>query len=165
MSSVLVKLYYKKRSQFYYWKRDRLNAMGRYTYCVITKVPDPNKGNGGNLATAMLAFTANDGTEYPDSDLYLQDNTYGDDAETEDTPKSRAVTVDDMLKVTSNKRLSFMVPVFTLGEILILNEPDGREIAGRRRAPRKWGIEYEEFSSIRKAAKRAQEVLERNHHE
>jgi hypothetical protein len=52
-----------------------------------------------------------------------------------------------------------MMEVFTLGEICILDEPLGREVSGKRRAPRKWFIEYEEFTSLDKAVARAQEVL------
>jgi len=103
---------------------------------------------------------------YPDSDLYLVNDTYqfrnGKEVKADRTPYP--LTYDDMNKILKGKKnfreLDFRVPVFTLGEIVILNEPDGREIDGKERAPRKWSIEYEEFTSIRKAAKRARQVLD-----
>lgn len=49
------------------------------------------------------------------------------------------------------------IPVFHVGEILILNE-GGREISGLGRKPSKWDIEYEVFDMIEGAVQRALEV-------
>lgn len=134
--------------------------MSKYVYCVITKVPKPWEGDEGNLASASFAFVAKDGTRYPESDLYVQNNTYGGGKpEGEQYHKPRAVTHDDMKKAFPDQDDSFMMEVFTLGEICILDEPLGREVSGKQRAPRKWFIEYEEFTSLKKAVKRAREVL------
>lgn len=50
--------------------------------------------------------------------------------------------------------------VFTLGEILVLNEY-GREISGHGRKPGKWFVEYEEFKNINDAIRCAKEVMEK----
>lgn len=134
----------------------------RYTYCVITEVPKPWLGEGGNLYSASFAFTSKDGKEYPGSDLYVQDNSYGGGRNDDEVDhKPHAVTHEDMRRAFPDREghLSFMMSNFSLGEVLILNEPNGREVAGRQRAPRKWGIEYEEFTNLNKAVARAQEVL------
>lgn len=46
--------------------------------------------------------------------------------------------------------LSLRMPVFTLGEILILGE-DGREVVGAGRKPSKWGVRTEEYDDLNQA--------------
>lgn len=135
--------------------------MSRYKYCVITGIPKPWEGGDGNLASASFAFKDHKGARhFKESDLYLQDNTYGGGKpEGNEYHRPRAVTYEDMDKILRNPDESFMVPVFELGEICILNESEGREVAGRQRAPRKWIIDYEEFNSLDKAVARARVVL------
>lgn len=128
-----------------------------YTYCVITKVPNSWDGNDGNLASA--SFAHHDDKRFPDSDLYMVSHTYGGSDETKEEHLPRAVTWQEMDKVLPNDRYGFYIPVFTLGEICILDEPNGREVSGKQRAPRKWFVEVEEFDNIEDAVKRAQEVL------
>jgi len=53
--------------------------------------------------------------------------------------------------------LAFGLPVFTPGEILVL-DTDGRELAGRGRKPSKWLVDYETFHSIDEAVARAREI-------
>lgn len=62
-------------------------------------------------------------------------------------------------KPVLGKSQNYMLRAFELGEILILDEPLGREVSGRQRAPRKWGNEYEEFDNLDNAVARAKEVL------
>jgi hypothetical protein len=50
------------------------------------------------------------------------------------------------------------LPVFSLGEILILDSC-GREVAGRGRKPWKWSVEYAVFDDLDKAIECAQKVL------
>lgn len=133
-----------------------------YVYCVITKIPKPWEGDDGNLYSASFAFTARDGTVYPDSALYVQDNVYGGGRNDDEVDhKPRAVTSEDMKRAFPDPeaKLSFLIENFTLGEICILDEPDGREVSGRQRAPRKWCIDYEEFDDLDKAVARAREVV------
>ena len=49
------------------------------------------------------------------------------------------------------------IEVFTLGEILILDEY-GREIGGAQRKPGKWHVEVEYFADLEEAVVRAREV-------
>lgn len=53
--------------------------------------------------------------------------------------------------------LSLRAPVFTLGEILLLDE-DGREVDGPGRKPSKWGVSIQEFETLDDAVARSQEV-------
>lgn len=48
-------------------------------------------------------------------------------------------------------------PVFSLGEILVLDET-GREHAGLMRKPSKWNVTYELFYDVAMAVQRAREV-------
>jgi hypothetical protein len=53
--------------------------------------------------------------------------------------------------------LSFRTPVFTLGEIVIVDS-DGREVAGLQRKASKWSVEYEMFDTVEDAVSRAAEI-------
>lgn len=55
--------------------------------------------------------------------------------------------------------LQLHMPVFTLGEILILDE-SGREVAGAGRKPSKWYVTCEEFNTVEEAVARAQQLEE-----
>jgi hypothetical protein len=138
---------------------EKEDDMNKYTFCVITKIPKPWLGEDGNLCSASFAMLP----DYPDSDLYIKDITYGGGKEvTEKTYKPHSITQDEMNKILPNHDFDFMVENFTLGEICILDEPLGREVSGKQRAPRKWLIDFEEFKSLEKAVKRSQEVLRRD---
>jgi hypothetical protein len=54
--------------------------------------------------------------------------------------------------------LMLRVPVFTLGEILVLDD-DGREIAGAGRKPDKWDVRCETFDEIGPAVERAKGIV------
>ena len=51
------------------------------------------------------------------------------------------------------------LPVFKLGEILILESEWKREVSGRCRSPRKWFVTCEEFEYLEEAIDRAKEVM------
>ena len=105
-----------------------------YKFCVITKVPDPET-DSGNLAAAILHWDKEHTANVPEKDL----NT-----------------------VKMFTLMAARMEVFTLGEILIVNE-DGRETFGNGRKPSKWFIEHETFDTIDEAIIRAnQVVLDRN---
>lgn len=55
--------------------------------------------------------------------------------------------------------MALRVPVFTKGEVLILDD-DGREVDGERRKPGKWNVRTEEFVTVEAAVARATEVLD-----
>lgn len=61
-------------------------------------------------------------------------------------------------RVGGIEQMAFRTPVFTPGEILILDE-DGRELAGRYRKPSKWGVSYETYINVEAAIDRARDVL------
>ena len=60
-----------------------------------------------------------------------------------------------------DKPFGIKLPVFELGEILIIDDTYGREISGRQRKPSKWFVETETFTDIDKACKRACEVMKK----
>lgn len=66
---------------------------------------------------------------------------------------------DDHITDDSNV-LHVRLPVFELGEIVILDSEHGREVAGRGRKPSKWFVECEHFSSLKMAVERAKQVLD-----
>ena len=53
--------------------------------------------------------------------------------------------------------INWRVPVFHIGEILILND-DGREVCGHGRKPNTWDVTCENFHDIEDAIVRAKEV-------
>lgn len=100
-------------------------------FCVIVKVPEPS--TGGNLASSM-------------GDLWVE------------VPKKNPDDDDVFEQVDALSALHVYTPVFTLGEILVLDEEDGREVGGMGRAPRKWFVEVEHYDDINKAVRRARAV-------
>lgn len=53
--------------------------------------------------------------------------------------------------------LSLRMPVFTLGEILVMDD-SGREIGGVGRKPSKWDVECREFDSLEEAVEFARSL-------
>ena len=98
-------------------------------YCVLTKVPS-DEDKEGNLYDDVI---------YYDKSL----------------KKWRLVGEGDCGEAKNWK--SIKLPVFALGEILILDET-GREIGGDRRKPSKWFVEYKEFYNVEEAIKCSEEV-------
>lgn len=62
---------------------------------------------------------------------------------------------DEITKSTPIWRIK--VPVYVLGEILVLDEY-GREVGGHGRKPSKWDVTCEEFDSLDDAIKRMREL-------
>jgi hypothetical protein len=63
-----------------------------------------------------------------------------------------------IIDVMGAAAIALRAPVFTLGEIMILDE-DGRELVGAGRKPNKWFVTTEDFDSLEAALERAREVL------
>ena len=103
-----------------------------YTFAVITKVPKPGEGNEGHVVLVK------------DWDKDNEEQIY------------RFSTIEDF--DNPNDYIEAKIPVFNLGEVLILND-SGREVAGMQRKPSKWSVEVEEFDNLDDAVKKAQEVL------
>ncbi len=55
--------------------------------------------------------------------------------------------------------MNMAIPVFTLAEILILDNEYGREVAGKGRKPSKWDVEIEHFQDLERAIVCAEEVI------
>lgn len=138
-----------------------MKLFGVYAYCVIVGVPDPTK-DGGNMASALFA---NPRIGDYESDLYLENHSYSYTKDGKLEKRSRKllpVTWKRMERIKQGMKhadeLSFVRPVFELGEIVILWDKGGREVDGKQRKPSKWNVDVEEYFSLRKAIKRSQEV-------
>jgi hypothetical protein len=70
----------------------------------------------------------------------------------------RLTIIDDPAPQDRHRLIEARLPVFCLGEIVILDRKGGREVAGRMRKPSKWFVEVEEFRSLKKAIARSHEV-------
>lgn len=100
-------------------------------FVVITKVPNPDEGEGGNLAAA--------------GPFYQEDP--------KDLLKCRDIDPQLAISIMINLRAA----VFALGEIVIVGDADDRELVGHCRKPSKWFVETEIFDDIEKAVARAEE--------
>lgn len=105
-------------------------------FCVITRIPDSEKGESGNLAVALPLYLE---TEQPS-----KENDYRGKFE-------------PVVKLMGMAALSLRAPVFALGEILVVDE-SGREIGGIARKPSKWDIDYEEYDTVEEAVAKAIEL-------
>lgn len=105
-----------------------------YTFAVITKVPKVREGNEYDQILVEGWDETNEEVIYhlPKEDV-----------------KYRAV---------DTKYVNAKLPVFHLGEILILDEI-GREVAGMGRKPSKWSVEINSFDTLDEAIECAQKVL------
>jgi hypothetical protein len=104
-----------------------------YTFAVITKVPKVREGNE-----------------------YDQILVEGYDKDNEEViyhlPKEGVE-----YRMVDTKFVNAKLPVFHLGEILILNE-SGREVGGMCRKPSKWSVEVEEFSHLDDAVQKSKNL-------
>jgi hypothetical protein len=102
-------------------------------YCVITKT---DLEDDGNLADELIYFNRR-----VKKWRFLPNFAWENDAEFKKPWRS------------------IQMPVFYDGEIVVLNEPEGREIGGMERCPRKWCIEYKEFTDISKAIRLSKKIM------
>jgi hypothetical protein len=130
-------------------------------FAVITKIPDDL--SGGNYATDFLYIHPDVKEEIPGggSISFVGSNIIV-------APPIMDKLLDEMMikfhtekdgttiDLTKEQLVACSVPVFKLGEILILND-HGRSIPDGRK-PSKWFVEYEEFNDIEAAVRRAKEV-------
>jgi hypothetical protein len=110
-------------------------------FCVITRVPDPEKGEAGNMATAFPLYIE---TEQPSPANHFK------------------AKIESVFKVMGANALAFRSPVFDLGEILIVDSEYGREVGGGRK-PSKWDVDADYFDDIEDAIARSQEVTDAAH--
>ncbi len=109
-----------------------------YTFAVIARVPDPDK-SGGNMAVTF--------------DLRIDPQVFGEDALSPPHPLAD-------LGISPMHALYLRAPVFTLGEIVILDGTYGREVAGRQRKPHKWDVDVEHFFELEAAVQRAEAIYQ-----
>lgn len=115
----------------------------KYSFLVITKVPDPWKGESGNLAHTVPFIEVEEPKE---------SNDY--------TPKVEPYYQVEPFKGLMPIAPMFMEPVFFEGEVLIVG-PSGREVTGQGRKADKWDVEYEEFDTLEAAIERSVNLLGR----
>lgn len=104
-----------------------------YTFSVITKVPKPGQGNESHVVLVKAWDETNEECVFQFS------------------------TLEDFDK--PNEFVNAKIPVFSLGEVLIL-DGSGREVVGMQRKPSKWSVETEEFDNLEDAITRSKEVLD-----
>jgi len=109
------------------------DRLGKWKYQVITRIPDPEKGETGNLYDEVPWWLVEGTGEIKDGE-WVPDRVERD-----------------------YSRGSVRMPVFEIGEVLIVNDY-GREIVGHGRKADKWDVDYEEFDTIEEAVVRAREV-------
>lgn len=54
--------------------------------------------------------------------------------------------------------INMAIPVFTLGEIMILDDDTGREVVGKGRKPSKWVVSIEHFQVLEEAVMCAEDT-------
>ena len=106
---------------------------GDLEFAVVTALPDDPTGNTA-AAFGLMRRTDPGGSQ----------------------AKYEEVTGPDLITLA----LGFGIPVFTLGEILILDRTTGREVDGRGRNPSKWAVTVERFDALEDAVARSAAVLE-----
>lgn len=104
--------------------------MTQTTFAVVTRVPPAHEI--GNMATAIGA-------------IYVADSH---------DPLANLVPIGEIHPGGALVALNWRLAVFTLGEILVLDEHD-REIAGQTSKPSKWDVTVEHFDTIEDAIDRA----------
>lgn len=104
----------------------------RYTIAVITKIPDPRKGEAGNLAHAPALYVQDESVPVGPENNYI--GTVKD-------------FYDDGNLVGAYPM--FMGPVFELGQVLFLNEYGRCLTSGLK--PSKWFVECEEVETLDEA--------------
>lgn len=124
--------------------------MEDYEFVVITKVQafDGTENSDGNLYDDVAVKFKN----RPEFEKckYVALSAMNSDL---NTKLIREMPQSDWEKDT----VKIQLPVFYLGEILIVDKDCGREIIGRGRKPGKWFVEYETFATIEEAIKKAKE--------
>ena len=115
-----------------------------YTFGVITKVPKHiEDGNKYDDLLVRDRKTEEDEMTMANACGYKAYRFYDDE-------ENDGISREDVVHVC--------LPVFSLGEILIL-DVTGREVAGRNRKPSKWFVTCEEFDNLDDAVDCAQKLL------
>lgn len=130
--------------------------MTDYEIVVVTKVPDAEAGNAGNMALAGFDL-------YWTPDDRLNEDQNEKDEIGLDKVRPFVEVLKEMLEdPEGSKALSFILclrqPVFHVGEILIL-DAGGREVGYPGRKPSKWSVEVETVETLDEAAALSHRVM------
>jgi hypothetical protein len=130
-------------------------------FAVITKIPDDMDGNYATgeiyICPKQRKETCNENFKVVGTGIVVSPPGKILDKLLDDMIKWHIEEKDGMIIDLNKEQLvPCLMPVFKLGEILVLNE-HGRAIPDGRK-PGKWFVEYEVFDNIEAAIKRAQEV-------
>ena len=121
-------------------------------FAVITKTPT---SDDGNRACSTMYINPRGEEQVVGSRIIIPPNKFEDDLFAKAITSVCMNTID----LSEEQVLFCMVPVFKLGEILVMDCNSDRTIPDGRK-PSKWDVEYETFNDIESAVKRAIEVVE-----
>jgi len=120
------------------------------SFAVITRVPDDD----GNYACGELLINPDGRKHVVGSNILVNPPHFDEKLFVEALNREKQSLVD----LNKKQMLMCNVPVFTLGEILVIGT-NGRTIPDGRK-PSKWDVNCEYFNDIEDAVKRAIEVCE-----
>jgi len=118
-------------------------------FAVITEIPNDCEGN---YATSELVICPNASEHVAGANIVVNPPEF-DESMFGDALVRKG---GDKIDLTKKQMVFCLVPVFGLGEILIIDS-NGRTIPDGRK-PGKWDVECEYFDTIEDAVKRAKEV-------
>jgi hypothetical protein len=121
-------------------------------FAVITKVSDDLSGN---YACAEMLINPDANAHTAGANIIVNPPSHLVEKYFGDAIRRKR---NDPIDLTKKQLVFCNTPVFTVGEILIMNSNDRTIPDGRK--PDKWDVEYETFTDIDSAAKRAKEVYE-----
>jgi hypothetical protein len=119
-------------------------------FAVITEIPNDCEGN---YATSELVICPNASEHVAGANIVVNPPEFNEDMFSAALLRNRNVTEIDLTK----EQIWFcQIPVFELGEILIIDSNDRTIPDGRK--PGRWNVGCEYFDTIEDAVKRAKEV-------
>ena len=118
-------------------------------FAVITKIPNDYDGN---YATGELIVNPDGSSNVAGSNIIVDPPEFDKDM------FSMALTREkyDSIDLTKKQMIFCSIPVFRLGEILIINSNDRTIPDGRK--PGKWDVDCEYYDTIEEAVKRAKDI-------
>jgi len=118
-------------------------------FAVITKIPNDHEGN---YATSELVIYPNASEHVAGANIIVNPPEFDESMFEDALVRKGSNTID----LTKKQMVFCLIPVFRLGEILIINSYDRTIPDGRK--PSKWDVNCEYFDTIEDAVKRAKEV-------
>jgi hypothetical protein len=118
-------------------------------FAVITEIPNDYEGN---YATGEIVICPDASEHVAGANIVVNPPEFNESMFGDALVRKGGDTID----LTKKQMVFCLVPVFSLGEILIINSNDRTIPDGRK--PGKWDVECEYFDTIEDAVKRAKEV-------